>query len=171
MEMVVFLLIIVGVLAFIGNALGEGEKYREVTKSNHEKIMSGEGLPFVPTSYIKNTFSDITLYIDKNTQKLAFVNLERYGISIYRFDEIIDCAILEDGATIVTAIALMSPTKPISLSLSVRIITSNIDHPLYEIPLITSSTKRDSVPYKQKVKFAQEVYATIISIINSKKSE
>lgn len=61
-------------------------------------------------------------------------------------------------------------TKPVSLSMSIRIITNNIQMPLYEVPIITSSTDRTSDDYKQKTKFAQEVYATMISIINTSKT-
>lgn len=103
-----------------------------------------------------------------------------------RFNELIECSILEDGATVqsggigravvggvfaggIGAVvgAATRSSKPITRELAVRIITSNIQNSLYIVPIITCETNRETNAYKQKMEFAQKVYATITSIIYS----
>lgn len=146
-----FILIFVVIILLFGVAIPQETEKQNKMLDKHKKIMEGDD-SFRPTKCIKSDRSNIALYIDKDRKKLRFVDLSGIGQATYNFNEIIECFIVDDGATIVSAIALMSPTKPVSLSLSVRIVTSRISNSLYEVPLITSSTKRDSKEYKRKNK-------------------
>ena len=57
-------------------------------------------------------------------------------------------------------------SKNITNSLQLRIITTDVSKSLYTINLIKKETKRDSIEYKQAINFANNVYATVMSIIN-----
>lgn len=64
-------------------------------------------------------------------------------------------------------------SKNMIYNLQIRIITSNINNSLYTINIINNSTGVDvnSYEYKNGSLFANEVYATIISIINQNKKQ
>lgn len=118
-----------------------------------------------------------------------FANLRTDMRTILNFKEILECSILEDGATIqssgtgraivggvigggVGAIVGASTQKstPEVLSLSIRVVTSNISNALYEIPIISSPMNRTSIECIKLRRFAQEIYATLTSIIEYNKS-
>lgn len=153
--------------------------------------MQGKIYGFIPTKSIYREFSNYAVYVDETNHQIMLTNLVSGIKSVFKFSELIECSILEDGATIMSggvgravvgsfigggigAIvgATTRDSTPITLSLSVRIVTSNIQYPLQEIPIIGSSTNRGSNDeYKEKVQFAQEIYATIISVMHAAKSE
>lgn len=185
-------------MAFVGLFIGylcisdknkENEKHLKL--ANHESIMQGKIYGFIPTKSIYREFSNYAVYVDETNHQIMLTNLVSGIKSVFKFSELIECSILEDGATIMSggvgravvgglvgggigAIvgATTRDSTPITLSLSVRIVTSNIQYPLQEIPIIGSSTNRGSNDeYKEKVQFAQEIYATIISVMHAAKSE
>lgn len=182
-------IIIILFICLIIYAVQTGNKEDEIRKSNAKKIMGGGIDNFSPTRIIDSIWINAAIYIDETHKKLLLVeNMKKdtfLGNPI-RFDELVECSILEDGATVqsggigravvggvmaggVGAIvgAATRGSKPITRELSVRIITSNTRKPLYVIPLITSETNRESSDYKRNSEFAQKIYATIVSIIHS----
>lgn len=168
-------------------------KINKERNTNHDLIMSGKILGFVPTKYIKNNILDYGVYIDSENMMIVFTKLSYVEARplLLRFDELIECSIVEDGATLLsgsvgnavvggiiggTTGAIIGDSsrnsEPVALSVSIRIITSNIQHPIHQIPIIQKETIRTSDEYKNKMEFAQEVYATLISAMNiAKKSE
>lgn len=158
-------------------------------KQNIDIIMKNVNGVFRSTKELSREYEDIAIYIDEIRRKIMFVNLETKENVLYLFNEIVECSILEDGSTIqsggvgraviggvvaggVGAIvgASTRSSKPVTFSLSVRIITSNIQTPLYEISLISGKIERESIEYKKRMNFAQEIYATIVSITNYSKN-
>lgn len=185
---VALFVILIVVVGSAQSAASEEEAKKKAEKKNKMRndIMSGEYPGFKPTKELASTFCSITVFVDEYNRKVMFVNYDNDKILTYRFNEIIECTILEDGATIqsggvgravvggivaggVGAVvgANTRTSKAVTLSLSVRIITSNIQSPLYEIPIIQSQMKRNSDDYKLCMQFAQKVYATMVSITNS----
>lgn len=185
-------------VAFVGLFIGyvcvsdkNKENEKNLKTANHESIMQGKIYGFIPTKSIYREFSNYAVYVDETNHQIMLTNLVSGIKSVFKFSELIECSILEDGATIMSggvgravvgsligggigAIvgATTRDSTPITLSLSVRIVTSNIQYPLQEIPIIGSSTNRGSNDeYKEKVQFAQEIYATVISIMHAAKSD
>ena len=132
----------------------------------HNAIMNDADGRFHPTKYVKNDYSEIALYIDESAKKLSFVQFDTEEKLIYDFRELKECLVLNNGAAAISAVDFLTAAKPLSLSLSLRVTTFNIQHPAYEIPLITSSTDQASDEYREKMKFAQELYTAITNITN-----
>lgn len=185
-SVIIFGIVFVVIVAYqLCSESGEFDKRIAIDK----KIMNGEIDGFVPSKSVKDVVSPFTIYIDEPNKRVMLINRNTPSSrKIYNFNELVECSILEDGATIcsggvgraitgaiigggVGAIvgASTRSSKNVTLSMSVRIITSKISQPLYEIPLITSETNRDSTEYKRKIAYAQEIYATITSIIAQNK--
>ena len=121
----------------------------------HNAIMNDADGRFHPTKYVKNDYSEIALYIDESAKKLSFVQFDTEEKLIYDFRELKECLVLNNGAAAISAADFLTAAKPLSLQ-----------HPAYEIPLITSSTDQASDEYREKMKFAQELYTAITNIIN-----
>lgn len=139
---------------------------RQKREMLHNAIMNDADGRFHPTKYVKNDYSEIALYIDESAKKLSFVQFDTEEKLIYDFRELKECLVLNNGAAAISAADFLTAAKPLSLSLSLRVTTFNIQHPAYEIPLITSSTDQASDEYREKMKFAQELYTAITNIIN-----
>ncbi len=139
---------------------------RRKRKMLHNAIMNDADGRFHPTKYVKNDYSEIALYIDESVKKLSFVQFDTEEKLIYDFRELKECLVLNNGAAAISAVDFLTAAKPLSLSLSLRVTTFNIQHPAYEIPLITSSTDQASDEYREKMKFAQELYTAITNITN-----
>lgn len=178
------ILVSIGIFAFIlFSPNPEETRRKDVIEANRAKIVNVDPRDFRSTKSIENAkASDYGVYVDEISQKIMFVNFTFKIKQIYRFDEIIECSILEDGAAIQTggigravaggfiaggagAIvgASTRKTTPVTYSLSVRVVTANIQKSLYEIPLITSKTDKETSSYRAKFQFAQEVYAVVTS--------
>ena len=71
--------------------------------------------------------------------------------------------VLAGGVGAVVGAATRS-SKPTTLSLSVRLVTRNLDRPLYKILIIKEATKRDTPEYRYRKRLAEQIYATMISI-------
>lgn len=129
------------------------------------------------------------LRIDIDNKQFALCTIVPYKkVDIFKFSDIIECEIIEDSNTImkggigraivgnvlaggVGAIvgAITRKSKNVTNSLQIRLITNNTTDSLYILDLITSETKKDSTEYKDIMQFANNVYATITSIINDNK--
>lgn len=180
-----FMLLIIGVVIVGVSSSNEATMNKNKKQNNRIAIKSGEIYGFSPTKEIYRDFSDYALYVDEIHKKVMFSNLLTNENPTYFFDELVECSILEDGATVNSvsvsgAIAgglvggdagmILGGAKsnPVALSLSIRIITTNLQSPLQTIPIILSKMERTSKDYNERMQFTQEIYATITSIINQR---
>jgi len=104
------------------------------------------------------------------------------------FNSIIECEIIEDNSTIMksglnraivgAAIAgttgaivgvATRKTSDVVNNLSIRIITNEVLNPHHEIKIITETINRNSDEYKQLYDNVQEIYSSVIAIIQSNK--
>lgn len=158
------------------------ENEKQVTKKLDNKNFKATR---VITSYQTERKNEIR--IDSKGKKIAIVQLLPYQkIITLKFSDIVDCEILEDSNTVmkggvgravvggaiaggVGAIvgANTRKSKNVVNSLKIRIVTQNVSNSLVMIDLITSETNKETTEYKNAIDFANKVYATIISIINS----
>lgn len=188
MPILIFLAIFIVVsLLIMPGIIRNGNKIIEESEKNRKTILNGTEY-FTPTREISLGNKADSLFVDEAHRKIMIVNFFKNEKNIFKFSEIVECSIMEDGTTIqsggvgraivggivgggVGAIvgAATRPSKPVILSLSVRIVTSNIQNPLHVIPIITSETKRSSDQYRQGIELANEIYATLVSIINTNK--
>lgn len=169
-----------------------------VDKEEKENLKHNEGIiasleNFTPTKTIKNSLVDTHVYIDGTREKISFAfGMKKAGFDMhtFQFNELLECSILEDGATVqsggvgravvggvlaggVGAVvgATTRKSTAVTRNLSVRVVTSKLNSPLLTIPIITAETKRNSLEYREKMDFAQRVYATITSIIYKNQSK
>lgn len=96
-------IIIILFICLIIYAVQTGNKEDEIRKSNAKKIMGGGIDNFSPTRIIDSIWINAAIYIDETHKKLLLVeNMKKdtfLGNPI-RFDELVECSILEDGATV-----------------------------------------------------------------------
>lgn len=157
---------------------------------NNEKInkkLEDEDFKISKNIYSKNYI----LRVSTDSQKIAICYVLAGLITYVKFNDIIECEIIEDSNTImkggvgraiaggiiaggVGAVvgANTRKSKNVIYSLQVRIITKNINNSLININLINSpsGTEKSSLEYQDAQRFANEVYATIIAIIDSNKN-
>ena len=179
------ILIIFGVVSTIKaeqNSKEVEKKKQQDRDKAHEKNIA----ELKPDKVIRadKVLDNVAIYISNFKKQVLFVSLISNIRVIYYFDELIECSIEEDGVTIesggvgravvggvlaggVGAVvgAATRSSKPTTLSLSVRLVTRNLDRPLYKILIIKEATKRDSPEYRYRKRLAEEIYATMISII------
>lgn len=177
--LIIFVIFIYGAIAIL-------KRDNEIISKTNQSILNNEIAGFSPTKSIGPQISNDRVYIDENNRKVLVINLLTQEKHIINFEDIIECSILENGATVQkggvgraivgSAIAggvgaIVGATTRGSASqinsLSVRIVTRDIKRPLVELKLIKTASKRDSSWTKTYMHFAQEVYATIVSIIDS----
>lgn len=180
----VFLLFIIFIILVV-SAQSESEKgkKREVL---YNSIKNGQISGFCPTISISNSEHTFGLYVDEKNKKILVADFTTEYRRTIPFNDIIECSILENGSTVqsggvgraivggalaggVGAIvgATTRSSKAVLSSLTVRIVTKNINNALCEIPIIRTEIKRDSNEAKEAIKSSQQIYATIISIIDS----
>lgn len=129
--------------------------------------------------------------VDLKHKKIAICNIfPQQNINILDFSDIVECEIVEDSKTImkggigraivggsiaggVGAIVASNTrkNKDITNNLHIRIITKNISNSLHIINIIKSETKKYSAEYNTAINFANNVYATITSIMNGNNNE
>lgn len=133
-------------------------------------------------------FDKNIMAVDKNKQELYFFyesELDR----IIKFEDIVECKIIENsnvvesggvgraivGGALAGGVGAIvgsntRKSKNIVSNLSVRIVTNEIDNPLYNVALITYNIDINKTLYanfyKIAMQFANNVYATIQAIIN-----
>ncbi|MHC1740145.1 MAG: SHOCT domain-containing protein [Anaerolineaceae bacterium] len=122
--------------------------------------------------------------VDSINHQLAIIDFNLCEVDILNFIKILDCKIIEDKSTIVqggigraivggliaggigaiVGASTRSSNNVIS-SLQVQIIIDDLSKPQKIIELITNQTKRDSLLYKNALSFANELYSTLLIII------
>ena len=142
---------------------------------------------------VSNIINDLT-----NDPKIAikeesiFPNLGTVkGYETYEaipFNSIIECEIIEDNSTImksglnraivgaaiagttgaIIGVATRKTTDVVN-NLSIRIITNEVLNPHHEIKFVTETMNRNSDEYKQIYNDVQEIYSSVIAIIDSNK--
>lgn len=162
------------------------KEQEKVNAERHKDILDGKS-GITPTKSLKCRTCPFAIYIDEKAKKILVANLKTDDKRTIPFENVVECSILENGATVqsggvgraivggalaggVGAIvgATTRGSHAMLSSLSVRIVTKDISNALCEIPIIKSETKRDSDEAKEAISFSQQIYATIISIIDSK---
>ena len=182
--MAIVVVIILGVIAFM--ALGTENQTTENNISEIDKLLKDKNFETSKNIAVSLIESRKQFRIDKRNKKVAICDIYPINkVNILKFTDIIDCEILEDNNTImkggvgraivggalaggVGAIVGANTRKSqnITNSLQLRIITTDVSKSLYTINLIKKQTKRDSIEYKEAINFANNVYATVMSIIN-----
>lgn len=148
------------------------KKYENTIKHNREKTHEKIIEEFRPDKIICDykVLGNDAIYINNFRKQILFVNLLSTIRVMYYFDELIECSIVENGIarksggvgqTRVGCIVGSSQTS----SLYVRIFTKNVDMPLYTVLIIADPMIRNTSEYQHKIEMAEEIYATIISII------
>jgi hypothetical protein len=123
-------------------------------------------------------------------KKIAILDVITTTIKYVDFNEIIACELIEDNATImqggfgravvggvlaggvgaIVGASLRDSTNVVN-NLSIRIVTSDISDALVMITLIQSVVKRSDLEYEELMNTAQDIYSTVISIIESNKKD
>ncbi len=185
MGIAIIVLIIIFIIAFIGM-----NKDEEKAKENEYSIED-----YLKSKNFKT--SQMKIYNQYNNRIQLRTDLEHKQIAIcyifpvektdfIKFTDIIECEIIEDSNTImkggvgravvggvlaggIGAVvgANTRASQNVTNSLQIRIVTKNINRSLYTINIITAETQKDSKEYKEAMNFANDVYATITSIINN----
>lgn len=185
MGIAIIVLIIIFIIAFIGMNKDE-EKAKENEYSIEDYLKSKN----FKTSQMKiyNQYNNrIQLRTDLEHKQIAICYIFPVEkIDFIKFTDIIECEIIEDSNTImkggvgravvggvlaggIGAVvgANTRASQNVTNSLQIRIVTKNINRSLYTINIITAETQKDSKEYKESMNFANDVYATITSIINN----
>lgn len=132
--------------------------------------------------------ADKEVHFDMEKKEMAIFDKSEKPVSVsyIPFSSILECEILENNISIakggigraviggvvaggVGAVVGSSTAKNSSYSdqLSLRIITKNLDHPLFVITYVSYKTKKSSSLYQSKFKDIQQLYALLTSIIKS----
>ena len=135
--------------------------------------------------------ADKEVHLDTNSKKIAIIDKNNSDISVdyIPFSSVVECEILESNISIAKgsisraviggAIAggvgavvgsVSAKSSNYSESLAVRIVTNNLNSPLFVINYFSSKQKKDSSLYKNAFSDAQNLYATLTSIIKSNES-
>ena len=159
----------------------EKKKQQDRDKANEKLIEE-----LRPDKVIRSdvVLGNVAIYISNFRKQVLFINLISDIRVTYYFDDLIECSIEEDGVTIesggvgraivggvlaggVGAVvgAATRSSKPTALSLSVRLVTRNLNNPLYIMSIIKEPINRDTPEYRYRKRLAEEIYATMISII------
>lgn len=181
---VIIFIIVILIYFFFAMASPEdtNDKIKE-SRDKIEEILQNKGFK---TSKRLECQNKNQLRVDLQNKQIALCEIEPIKrVDIIKFTDIIECEIIEDSNTImkggigravvgnaiaggVGAIvgATTRKSKNVINSLQIRIITKNISKSLYTIRLITTEISKDSSIYNESMFFANNVYATITSIIN-----
>ena len=181
---ILFIIMIVQAVKLNKNQQDTLSKSKEKTEDYLQGYNISKNISFV-RSGVGNSEIDVKLDTEKQTVLICYYFNE--AIHKIPFKEIIECEVIEDKNTVmkggvgraiiggalaggVGAIvgANTRAGKNMIYNLQIRIITSNINNSLYTINIINnlSGVNIDSYEYKNGISFANEVYATIVSIIN-----
>lgn len=164
---------------------------------------------FEPTLIISNEFSKYSIKINENSKKIMFTDSLAQKVQIQKFEEILECNIIEDtlthggifkaigislvvvfifmfilasilgelsivlsgilGDSVLLLLVMARETNNFVRNISVNIVTSDLKNPLYKIQLLTEKTSKYNDKYIKRKKFAEQIYATMQSIILSNK--
>jgi hypothetical protein len=193
-EVGVLLLIVTCVLIAVGiyNA-NQTEKQKKCTEEENKKKFAIEleekGFNATKKLALGLWLHAPVMQIDTDSKRIAICDYLKSKLTILSFSEILDCEVLEDSSTILSggvgraavggmiaggtgAVvgAATRKSKNVTNSLSIKIITTDIDDSLMVFDLITSETSRDSDLYKKSIYLAQEIHSTLISIIKTQQN-
>lgn len=189
---------IVAIVAFIllmvitvQNSEEENKTRNQLAEKNRDKIKRKlEEISFNESKEIYLTLDSISpkMKIDTKNKQIAICNYYTNELKIIPYQNIIECQIVEDGATVLSggvgraivggvlaggagAIvgAATRKSKSVTNSLSLKIVTSDVNESLIVIPILESHTNRDSEKYKEAWQVAQTVYATLLGITKTVK--
>lgn len=167
------------------------QKYEELTKKKNEWLSSFH----IDKNIFCETDKMNIAVCSQEQQLLIYKDIDRFHNPNFTytqipFNQIIDCEILEDNATVMkggigravvgsmiagdTGAIVGAATRKSSNvvnSLNVRIITNNIKTPCYLISVVNAAIERGTPAYKEKYNLAQEIYSTIFAIIYNNKNQ
>lgn len=186
---VLVFLLWIGIILFSMVSVAKSQEQDKVKTNRRKDILDGK-LGLTPTKSLKCPACPFEIYIDEGNNKILVANPATDYNRIIPFSNIIECSILENGAAVqsggvgraivggalaggIGAIVGASTrnSKMVLSSLSVRIVTKDISNALCEIPILKVETERASKEAKEAIDFSQQIYATIISIIDSVNKE
>ena len=181
------ILLCFGIFIILSIVVVTNDKKRQAdAKIRLSEQLSNANIHYDKVINITSTGIDTKVVFDLNNRKIAIINTNAVKIDYVDFDKIIQCEILEDNSVVmkggvgravvggilaggVGAIvgAQTRGSSEIVKNLSIRIITNDVINSLVWIHLIKTATKRDSFEYKRNKDAAQQIYSTIISILNT----
>jgi hypothetical protein len=181
------ILLCFGIFIILSIVVVTNDKKRQAdAKIRLSEQLSNANIHYDKVINITSTGIDSKVVFDLNNRKIAIINTNAVKIDYVDFDKIIQCEILEDNSVVmkggvgravvggilaggVGAIvgAQTRGSSEIVKNLSIRIITNDVINSLVWIHLIKTATKRDSFEYKRNKDAAQQIYSTIISILNT----
>ena len=181
------ILLCFGIFIILSIVVVTNDKKRQAdAKIRLSEQLSNANIHYDKVINITSTGIDSKVVFDLNNRKIAIINTNAVKIDYVDFDKIIQCEILEDNSVVmkggvgravvggilaggVGAIvgAQTRGSSEIAKNLSIRIITNDVINSLVWIHLIKTATKRDSFEYKRNKDAAQQIYSTIISILNT----
>ena len=165
------------------------EAQKEQATQNQEQIEKRlEELNFKEDKELCLTLNSISpkMKIDTHNKQIALCDYNKDELKIIPFQNLLECQIVEDNTTILEggvgravvggalaggAGAIVGATtrksKDVTKNLSIKIITSDLNDSLIVIPILETTTNRESDKYKKAWTIAQETHATISSIIKT----
>ena len=181
------ILLCFGIFIILSIVVVTNDKKRQAdAKIRLSEQLSNANIHYDKVINITSTGIDSKVVFDLINRKIAIINTNAVKIDYVDFDKIIQCEILEDNSVVmkggvgravvggilaggVGAIvgAQTRGSSEIAKNLSIRIITNDVINSLVWIHLIKTGTKRDSFEYKRNKDAAQQIYSTIISILNT----
>lgn len=187
---VFIILIILVIIIYVIYAM-KTQKERGIKIEENKNTLNSKG--FSISKQITDTSNTHSIFIDANTKRWVYWNTLSTNYQIYRFEDLINYEILEDGDSIVkgragstiiggvllggigalAGAASSRKTKTICRDLRVRIIVNDLNSNQIIIPLINSETKTDSLVYKLAKKRAEEftaLFAVILADVQNEKS-
>lgn len=180
-----FWLILLGIIGIIIVGVYQGVQSAEKLSNNKQNQLNTLTENGFNSEKVCSTFKT-TVAFDISNKQIAVCNHTNNIIQKIKFEDVIECEIIEDNTTIakggigralvggvlaggVGAIvgAGTRSTSNVTNNLAVRIITADIKNSLVMITLIETMTKRDTEMYKMCMNTAQEIYSTVISVIKA----
>ena len=181
------ILLCFGIFIILSIVVVTNDKKRQAdAKIRLSEQLSNANIHYDKVINITSTGIDSKVVFDLNNRKIAIIDTNAVKIDYVDFDKIVQCEILEDNSVVmkggvgravvggilaggVGAIvgAQTRGSSEIVKNLSIRIITNDVINSLVWIHLIKTATKRDSFEYKRNKDAAQQIYSTIISILNT----
>ncbi len=181
------ILLCFGIFIILSIVVVTNDKKRQAdAKIRLSEQLSNANIHYDKVINITSTGIDTKVVFDLNNRKIAIIDTNAVKIEYVDFDKIVQCEILEDNSVVmkggvgravvggilaggVGAIvgAQTRGSSEIVKNLSIRIITNDVINSLVWIHLIKTATKRDSFEYKRNKDAAQQIYSTIISILNT----
>lgn len=182
----IIIIIVVGIIFIWINAANQAKENKEISKTNYEIRQNDlKKSDFVADKFIQLPILSTEVRVDIEHKKLAILHSMYSRIKFLKFSEILSCETVQDNSTIMSggvgraiaggilaggAGAIVGATtrksNDVVSDLRIKITTNNISDPLITIKLITSQIDKSSSLYKQCIEFAEEVQATIESIIS-----